>query len=77
MVLRDDQGDSVRDEDEVIEILTHLVDLRLVEEWQPMGMGSKARGFSQRRFRITDRGYALWSQELDPIPSIADERLGD
>jgi hypothetical protein len=84
LVVRDDNGVAVEGEEEALEVLEHLIELRLVEEWQPMGM-NKGTGIlntgspslSQRRFRLTDRGYALWAQELDPIPSIADERLGD
>ncbi len=78
-VIADDQGERVRDETELMAVLEHLVELRLIEEWTPMGMHRNAGGDARapRRFRLTDRGYALWAQELDPIPSIADERLGD
>lgn len=77
LAVTDDYGEPIRDEAEALEQLDHLVELKLLEEWQPLGLAGKARSFSQRRYRITDRGYALWAEELDPIPSIADERLGD
>jgi hypothetical protein len=77
LLVKDDQGEAIRDEAEAVEILEHLVELQLLEEWKPMGLSGKTQGFAQRRFKITDRGYALWALELDPIPSIADERLGD
>jgi hypothetical protein len=77
LTVKDDEGQAIRDEDEAIDLLGDMVTLGLLEEWQPMGLSGKGRGFGQRRFRLTDRGYALWAQELDPIPSVADERLGD
>lgn len=77
LTVADDNGIKVVDEDECLSLLGDLVALTLLAEWQPMGMSGKARAFAQRRFKLTDRGYALWSHELDPIPSIADERLGD
>jgi len=73
----DDLGEKVRDEDECDDLLSDLLALALLEEWQPMGLSGKQQSFAQRRVRLTHRGYALWSQELDPIPEIADERLGD
>jgi len=75
--VRDDQGEQIHGEEAVALMLESLVELGLIEEWKPLGMSGKAGGFAQRRFRLTDRGYALWAQEIDPIPSIADERLGD
>jgi hypothetical protein len=77
--VRDDQGEQIHGEEAVTLMLESLIELGLIEEWKPMSLLSsgKTGGFGQRRFRLTDRGYALWAQEIDPIPSIADERLGD
>lgn len=77
LAVRDDQGVEVADELEAESLLAQLLELKLLEEWQPMGLGGRSKKFAQRRLRLSDRGYALWSQELDPIPMVADERLGD
>jgi hypothetical protein len=77
LALMDDLGGEIRDEAECVAVLEHLIEHGLLEEWKPMGAGTHVQSFGQRRFKLTDRGYDLWSEKLDPIPSIADERLGD
>ena len=73
----DDQGVEVADELEAADLLNDLIELKLIDEWSSPHMGGATRAFLQRRFRPTKRGYALVTHDLEPIPSIADERLGD
>jgi len=70
----DDRGSKVRDESECVELIESLLAFGLLDEWQSKQLQSRA-SFAERRFRLTKKGHALWSEEIDPIPGIADARF--
>jgi hypothetical protein len=78
---RDDNASPIANEAEAGELLDSLLALGLLEEAGNMDLGGgaagSARAFRTRRFRITKKGFALWSQEIPPIAGVADERFGD
>jgi hypothetical protein len=73
----DDYANPINGEGECIDLLEELVSWNLLEEWVPEDLGGKPQTFATRRFKITKKGRALWSHDIDPIPGVADERLSD
>ena len=73
----DDNGVQVADEAEATKLLGELLEWGLLEEAGGLDLGGTRQAFRHRRFRLSKKGFALWSQQIDPIPGVADERFGD
>lgn len=73
----DDSGDLVEGEGECAALLDDLVEWGLLHEVTGHDLGGAARTFAHRRFSLTKKGFALWMQEIDPIPGVADSRFED
>jgi hypothetical protein len=77
LIAADDRGQKVAGEDEAAELLGDLVALGLLNEWSAIAVGAPRASFRERRFSLTKKGWRLWSEEIPPIPSVADSRFGD
>lgn len=64
-------GDS---EERIVDLVGDLLGWGLLEEAVYAEPGR--RDWRHRRFRLTTKGWRLWNQQIEPVPGVADDRLG-
>lgn len=75
LAARDDEGSVCRNDDHAELLLSSLVEWGCLEEFAAIAQGGARRTLRDRRWRLTTKGYELWTRTIDPIPGIADDRL--
>lgn len=73
--VRDDQDQPCDDESHQVRLINDLVEWNLLEEAGREGLGGAKPNNQHRRFKMTPKAFELWTQSIDPIPGVADDRL--
>lgn len=74
---RDRDGDAVRDEAHAEALVLWLIEQGLLEEKSAQPTGGDKRDIRHRQVRLTEKGFKLWTGEIDPIPGVADRKTDD